>query len=297
MSAGGAVRRCRCSSAPSRSIRISRLRMRSWGSTTASSESRLWRSRARARPTSCAIARATAIVLHHDDLRPAGDRQPGTGATTLAPWAQTYPRDAYPPGLLAGFMTRSTGQYELSIEEAEKAIALDPDGALAPSFHSKAISELYLNRLADAEATIRQAMEEHKLEFADFDLLRYFIAFLKGDADDIARKATLARAKRPTEDMISHVEALVLARSGRLQDARRTSAIAVDISERSGHHERAATFETATAVWEAFYGNCGGRRREGRQSRRARQGPRGGLRRRLRSGRRGRHRSIPDSCR
>jgi serine/threonine protein kinase len=174
---------------------------------------------------------------------------------TLEAWAQTYPRDAYPPGLLSGFMTRSTGQYELSIAAAEKAIALDPDGRLEPSFHAKAISELYLNRLADAEVTIRQAMEEHKLEFPEFDLLRYFIAFLKGDREDMARKATLARGKRPMEDMMSHVEALVLARSGRLQDARRTSAIAVDIAERSGRHERAAMFETATAAWEAFYGN------------------------------------------
>jgi tetratricopeptide (TPR) repeat protein len=112
---------------------------------------------------------------------------------TLEAWAQTYPRDAYPPGLLSGFMTRSTGQYGLSIAAAEKAIALDPDGRLEPSFHAKAISELYLNRLADAEVTIRQAMEEHKLEFPAFDLLRYFIAFLKGDREDMARKATLAR--------------------------------------------------------------------------------------------------------
>ena len=174
---------------------------------------------------------------------------------TLEAWAQTYPRDSYPPGLLSGFATRSTGQYELSIAAAEKAIALDPNGVLEPSFHAKAISEIYLNRLADAEVTLRQAMEERKLEFAEFDLLRYFIAFLKGDGEDMARNAALARGKRPTSDMISHVEALVLARTGRLQDARRTSAIAVDISERSGRHERAAMFETATAVWEALYGN------------------------------------------
>jgi tetratricopeptide (TPR) repeat protein len=109
--------------------------------------------------------------------------------------------------------------------------------------------------VADAEATVHQAMEEHKFEFAELDLLRYFIAFVKGDGDDMARKATVARGKPRSEDMTSHVEALVLARSGRLQEARRTSAIAVDISERSGRHERAATFETATAVWEAFYGN------------------------------------------
>ena len=69
------------------------------------------------------------------------------------------------------------------------------------------------------------------------------------------RRAVLARGNRGTEDRISHVEALVLARSGRLEDARRTSAVAVDIAQNVGQRERAALFEVATAVWEAFYGN------------------------------------------
>ena len=58
------------------------------------------------------------------------------------------------------------------------------------------------------------------------------------------------------EDVISHLEALALARSGRLQDARRMSAVAVEIAKRSGRRERAGLFEAATAVWEAFYGNA-----------------------------------------
>ena len=70
------------------------------------------------------------------------------------------------------------------------------------------------------------------------------------------RKAALAREQRATEDMISHVEALALARSGRLQEARRTSAVAVDIAQKAGQRERAALFDAATAVWEAFYGNA-----------------------------------------
>ena len=58
------------------------------------------------------------------------------------------------------------------------------------------------------------------------------------------------------EDIISHLEALALARSGRLQDARRMSAVPVEIAQRSGRRERAGLFEAATAVWEAFYGNA-----------------------------------------
>jgi tetratricopeptide (TPR) repeat protein len=66
----------------------------------------------------------------------------------------------------------------------------------------------------------------------------------------VARKIPLL------EDLFSHQEALALARSGRLQDARRLSAVAVEIAQRSGRRERAGLFEAATAVREAFYGNA-----------------------------------------
>jgi tetratricopeptide (TPR) repeat protein len=155
--------------------------------------------------------------------------------------------------LLSGFATGSTGRYELSIELADKAIAIDPD--LAPPYGTKANGQLHLNRLADAEVTIRRATER-KLEIPDYFMIRYFIAFLNADDEETRRTAALARAKRLTEDMISHVEALALARSGRWQEARRASAVAVNISQQSGQRERAAMFEAATAVWEAFFGNA-----------------------------------------
>ena len=172
---------------------------------------------------------------------------------TLESWAQTYPRDPIAPGLLSGFATTSTGRYQMSIDAADKALALDPEGA--PAYGARAFSCLYLNRFDDAERTIRQATER-KLDAPDFVMVPYFIAFLNGDAGDISRRAELARAKVFTEDMIAHVEALVLARSGQLQAARGTSAGAVNIATQHGQRERAALFEAATAVWEAFYGNA-----------------------------------------
>ena len=172
---------------------------------------------------------------------------------TLEAWAQTYPRDSTPHGLLAGFATRSTGKYELSIAAAERSQALSPEGGSASSHGSKAYSELYLNRPDAAEATIRRA-EERKLAF-DYFLVRYFIAFLRGDGEGVRQQAAIARASRSTEDLISHLEALRLAGSAQLQDARRTAAIAAAIAQQSGRLERAALFEAATAVWEALYGN------------------------------------------
>jgi hypothetical protein len=108
-------------------------------------------------------------------------------------------------------------------------------------------------------------------------LVRYFIAFLHGDVEDMKRKAALARERPSSEDMMSHVEALALARSGRLQKAARTSTVAVDIARRSGRRERAALFHAATAVSEAFYGNRAAAREKADEGAR----PRQGLRRRL----------------
>jgi eukaryotic-like serine/threonine-protein kinase len=171
---------------------------------------------------------------------------------TLETWAESYPRDASPHTLMAGLALSSTGQHELAIAETEKAIVLDPDHT--PAYANRAHNQLRLNRLDDALMTVRRATER-KLESENFLLIPYFVAFLKGDDEEIKRTATAARSSG-LEDMISHLEALALARSGRLQDARRMSAVPVEIAQRSGRRERAGLFEAARAVWEAFYGNA-----------------------------------------
>ena len=183
---------------------------------------------------------------------------------TMESWARTYPRDPVPLGLLAGLATISTGRYELSIAAADKALALDPD-------RGRRISQQGTQpALPESPGRCRShhpSSDGAQLRVPSFLLVRYFIAFLNGDGEDMKRKAALAREKLATEDMISHVEALVLARSGRLQEARRTSAVAVDIAQKAGQRERAALFDAATAVWEAFYGQCGRSQTEGRRRR------------------------------
>jgi eukaryotic-like serine/threonine-protein kinase len=172
---------------------------------------------------------------------------------TLETWAESYPRDARPHVLISGFALTSTGKYELAIAEADKGIALDPD--ITPAYLSRALNQLFLNRLDDALLTVRRAAERKLGSPEWFALVPYCVAFLKGDDDELGRTAALAR-KSPLEDIVSHLEALALARSGRLQDARRMSGVAVEIAQRSGRRERAGLFEAATAVWEAFYGNA-----------------------------------------
>jgi tetratricopeptide (TPR) repeat protein len=172
---------------------------------------------------------------------------------TLETWAESYPRDASAHTLIAGLALSSIGQHELAIAETEKATALDPDRT--PAYANRAFNQLLLNRLDDALLTVRLAADR-KLESADLLLTQYFVAFLTGNENELRRTVTAARKSPATEDTISHIEALALARSGQLQDARRMAEGAVQIAQKSDRRERAGLFEAGTAVWEAFYGNA-----------------------------------------
>ena len=128
---------------------------------------------------------------------------------------RSYPRDARPHGLIGGLALTSTGQYELSIAEADKAIALDPE--LTPAYINKALNQVFLNRLDEALLTVRRATER-KLQAGEwFAVIPYFVAYLKGADGELRRTAAVARKNPAAEDMMSHLESLAMARSGRLR--------------------------------------------------------------------------------
>jgi DNA-binding winged helix-turn-helix (wHTH) protein/tetratricopeptide (TPR) repeat protein len=167
-------------------------------------------------------------------------------------WAQTYPRDIDPHGLIAGFIYQGSGQYQKSIAEAQEAIRMNPD--FAPAYTNLAYSYFYSDRLAEAENAIRQAAE-HQIEIPELVLLRYYLAFLQNDPAAMDRAVALASGKSGAEDWMAHSQALIWARSGQLHLARKMSRRAQDLALQAGQRERAATYETAAAVWEASYGN------------------------------------------
>jgi DNA-binding winged helix-turn-helix (wHTH) protein/tetratricopeptide (TPR) repeat protein len=171
---------------------------------------------------------------------------------TLESWVQIFPLDRDAHGLLSGFTTQGTGKYQEAIEEGKRAIDIDPD--FVPAYTNIASAYIYLDRFGEAESMLRQAALR-KLEAPDYVLLRYYIAVLKGDKVGMEREAALGEGKSSAEDWMLHSEALTLARSGRARRAREMSQHAVDLAEQSGQRERAAVFETGSAVWEAFFGN------------------------------------------
>jgi ATP/maltotriose-dependent transcriptional regulator MalT len=75
------------------------------------------------------------------------------------------------------------------------------------------------------------------------------------------REIALARGKGEREDWLANLQALTLARSGRLDGARESARHAIELASAAGNVERAAAYEGAMAVWEAWYGNSGAAKR------------------------------------
>ena len=165
-------------------------------------------------------------------------------------WAQTYPRQMLPHGLLAGVIYMGLGRYEDAVEQNIKAIELEPDAAIV--YDSLADNYIFLNRLDEAENALLTG--ERKLGPAGFSLTSYDIAFLKGDQAGMVRETAKGRGK--AEASISYREAFVQAYSGHLQQSRRLSQRASDLAQQSGRKESSALFQTGAALSEAFLGDA-----------------------------------------
>ncbi|HYM13830.1 MAG TPA: protein kinase [Bryobacterales bacterium] len=172
---------------------------------------------------------------------------------TLELWFQTYPRGADPSALdlLAGLSSNGTGRFERAIEASQAKLATDPNFIFA--YNNLASSYFFLDRFPEAESTLQRASERKH----ESPLLLYNLAALKVDQDQMDRAVALARGKHGVEHRVAHAAALGLARSGRLQAARRLSNRAGDLALQEGNYEAVASYRAARAVWEAICGNAG----------------------------------------
>ena len=123
-------------------------------------------------------------------------------------WEQTYPRDPDAPAIASGFISQGVGNYERSIEQAQRAIRLDPDHTFA--YVNLAASYFFLNRFEQAKAICNRFSGSNQV-FPEIALLRYNIAFLQGDSAAMQQQAILARGRPGADDWLAHEEALVLA--------------------------------------------------------------------------------------
>ena len=171
---------------------------------------------------------------------------------TLDLWTQTYPRDQVAFSVTAGWGTRGTGQYEKGVQAAQQALRLNPDDPFA--YEGLAVHNIFLDRFAEAANALQRAAER-KLETPDLLVHRYYLAFFEGDQAGMEREIARARGEHGAEDWMSHNQALVLARSGRMVQARTMWERAISLAQQAGERERVAIYETAEAVSEAQFGN------------------------------------------
>ncbi len=172
---------------------------------------------------------------------------------TSEAWAQTYPREVRPHAMLSGMVNKATAQYEKGAAEAQKAIKLDPDYAIA--YYNLAVNNVCLNRLQEAVDILHRATTRD-LEIDEFFMLEYELAFLKGNQAGMGEAVAQAQGRLGAEGLVSNKQASVLAYSGHLQQARSKSRVAVAQAEQAGQHERAAAFQAGAAVRDALFGNA-----------------------------------------
>ena len=111
-----------------------------------------------------------------------------------------------------------------------------------------------LNRLDDADAVYQQA-EERKLQGESLLLVRYLLAFLKGDTAQMARLAAAAMGKPGTEDVLLNVQADTEAWYGKWKNARKLILRAMDSAQHNDAKETAAGYQAGAALREVELGN------------------------------------------
>jgi DNA-binding winged helix-turn-helix (wHTH) protein/tetratricopeptide (TPR) repeat protein len=164
---------------------------------------------------------------------------------------QTYPRD-YEGYMSLGFISAILGNWEKSLEENRVLLRLDPNAS--PGYLNVGNAYTALNRLDEAEAVFKQA-EERKLENELLLQNRYWLAFLKDDAAQMAHCLSVAMGRPGYEDMLLGRQADTEGWYGKLKNAHELTKRAMDSARHYGAQERAADYQALAALREVEAGN------------------------------------------
>jgi class 3 adenylate cyclase/tetratricopeptide (TPR) repeat protein len=166
-------------------------------------------------------------------------------------WQQTYPRDDVPYRDQA-FISASLGNWEKALEECREAMRLEPNDVLNYANLGNAYANL--NRLDEAEAVYKQA-QERRLEGETLLAVRYQLAFLKGDAAQMAQLLSAGTGKPGTEDLLLASQADTEGWYGKLKNAQDMTRRAMDSAQHNDAKETAAAYQAAAALREVESGN------------------------------------------
>ncbi len=171
---------------------------------------------------------------------------------TCNAWKLAYPRDTIPRTFLSGIVYPVLGNFDLAAQQGSQAIALDAD--FGPAYVVTAYAYEQLAQFDQVEDIIRRAAERG-IQWPDFTLLRYDLAFLKNDPQAMAKVLADASKEPDTQAWLADHQAFVAAYHGQLREARRLVTNAAAVMLQAGDRERAAQYQVGEAVWEAWYGD------------------------------------------
>src|ERR1700691_1890301 len=170
---------------------------------------------------------------------------------TLESWAQTYPRDADPTAnLLKVYL--NLGEYQKALAAAQETVRLAP-GAAAP-YGALATADIFLDRLDDAEAAIKEA-QTRNLDSPGLHIYQYEIDFLRHDPEGMKKEAAVVKAKPGYGNMMLDLESYSAASAGQFVRARDLTQQAEAAAKRAGSNDDAAGLLAEEAVCEAVAGN------------------------------------------
>jgi eukaryotic-like serine/threonine-protein kinase len=172
-------------------------------------------------------------------------------AQTYELWQRSYPRDVAPIGNL-GVIYFTLGNDEKYLEEAREAMRVAPNSGI--SYDLLSSSYRALDRLDEAEAVYKQA-GERKLENEGLLLSGYLLAFLKGDAAQMAQLLSAATGKPGTEYMLLAIQADTEAWYGKSKDSKELTRRAMDSAQRNDAKETAASYQAEAALREVGSGD------------------------------------------
>ena len=168
---------------------------------------------------------------------------------TCEQWVIAYPQEWRAHGLL-GDALAGLGDPQSGAEAYRETLRLNSD---VPNVYPSLVwFYLALGQLDEAEASLREG--EKRGDFELFHLERYRLAFLRGDAAEMAKEVIWSEGKPGVEDELLSLEANTAAYSGRLTRARELSSRVVASAQRGGDDQTAADDEVEAALREVLFG-------------------------------------------
>jgi len=173
------------------------------------------------------------------------------GITALELYKQTYPRDSIPVNNLASVYNQ-LGQFENALENARKAVELEPDSL--SGYDNLAYGYAGLNRMDEAKATALAGLKVAPKNVGMHSILAG-IAWNQNDQPAMEREISALEAGGPDGQLSATIMRADLAvGSGRYRQMRTLMQKSQDVASQAKLQETVAGVDAQRAIWEAVAG-------------------------------------------